>query len=109
MEGHTVYAHFPDERTLFRACSAHWRELHPMPDSGQWERIADPARRLRTALQDVYAWYELVEHDLSIFSRDAGVHALTAELVDRRELAIGSHAGRARGRLAATQGRCGLR
>ena len=91
VERHTVYAHFPDERTLFQACSAHWRELHPLPDSGRWERIADPARRLRAALQDVYAWYELVEHDLAIFSRDAGVHALTAELVDRRELAIASH------------------
>ena len=91
VERHTVYAHFADERTLFQACSAHWRELHPMPDSGRWERIADPARRLRAALHDVYAWYELVEHDLAIFSRDAGVHALTAELVNRRELAIGSN------------------
>ena len=25
VERHTVYAHFPDERTLFRACSTHWR------------------------------------------------------------------------------------
>ena len=91
VERHTVYAHFPDERALFNACSTHWRELHPLPDSGRWERLADPARRLRVALQDVYAWYELVEHDLAIFSRDAGVHELTAELVERRELAIGSH------------------
>lgn len=90
VERHTVYAHFPDERTLFQACSAHWRDLHPLPESGGWERIADPARRLRAALQDVYGWYELVEDDLAIFSRDAGVHPLTAELVDRRERAVGS-------------------
>ena len=83
----------PDERTLFQACSTHWRELHPLPDSGRWERIADPARRLRAALNDVYAWYEVVEGDLAIFSRDAGVHALTAELVDRRERAVGSLRG----------------
>ena len=25
VERHTVYAHFPDEPTLFRACSTHWR------------------------------------------------------------------------------------
>ena len=25
VERHTVYAHFPDERALFRACSTHWR------------------------------------------------------------------------------------
>ena len=90
VQRHTVYAHFPDEQTLFKACSTHWRELHPSPDSSSWERIADPARRLRTALQDVYAWYELVEDDLAIFNRDAGVHELTAELFDRRERAISS-------------------
>ncbi len=90
VERHTVYAHFPDERTLFQACSTHWRGLHPLPSSGRWDRIADPVRRLRAALTDVYAWYELVEDDLAIFSRDAGVHSLTAELVGRRERAIGS-------------------
>ena len=90
VQRHTVYAHFPDEQRLFQACSTHWRELHPLPDSGGWEDIADPARRLRAALQNVYAWYERVEDDLAIFSRDAGVHELTAELVDRREQTIGS-------------------
>ena len=90
VQRHTVYAHFPDERALFQACSAHWRELHPLPDGTAWEGIADPSRRLRAGLQDVYAWYELVADDLAIFSRDAGVHALTAELVGRRELALGS-------------------
>ena len=93
VERHTVYAHFPDERTLFQACSTHWREVHPLPDSSRWERIADPARRLRAALQDVYAWYELVEGDLAIFGRDAGVHTLTAELVGQRERAVGSLRG----------------
>jgi hypothetical protein len=38
----------------------------------------------------VYAWYEEVEDELAIFSRDAGVHTLTSELVARRELALGS-------------------
>jgi len=90
VQRHTVYAHFPDERALFQACSTHWRELHPVPESGSWAGIADPARRLRAALQEVYAWYEVVEQDLAIFGRDAGIHALTAELVDRRERAIGS-------------------
>ncbi len=31
VQRHTVYAHFPDERELFHACSAHWRGLHPAP------------------------------------------------------------------------------
>jgi hypothetical protein len=41
----------------------------------------------------VYAWYEFVEDDLAIFSRDAGVHTMTAELVRQRELAVGSLRG----------------
>src|SRR5688572_23617574 len=28
----TLYRHFPDEETLFGACSAHWAALHPPPD-----------------------------------------------------------------------------
>jgi AcrR family transcriptional regulator len=90
VQRHTVYAHFPDERALFHACSTHWRELHPLPGSDSWRGIVDPSRRLRAALLNVYAWYELVEDDLAIFSRDAGVHELTGELVGRRERAIGS-------------------
>jgi AcrR family transcriptional regulator len=90
VERHTVYAHFPDESALFQACSAHWRELHPLPDASSCEHIADPVRRLRTALQELYAWYELVEDDLAIFDRDAGVHTLTAKLVDQRQSAVGS-------------------
>ena len=27
----TVYAQFPDDEALFRACSAHYRESHPLP------------------------------------------------------------------------------
>jgi AcrR family transcriptional regulator len=93
VERHTVYAHFPDERALFQACSTHWRELHPLPDSARWEKIADPVRRLRSALHDVYAWYEAVEDDVAIFDRDADVHTMTAELVDRRRRTIGSLQG----------------
>ncbi len=90
VERHTVYAHFPNERELFQACSGHWRELHPLPDGSGWEGIADPVRRLRTALHAIYSWYEGVEGDLSVFTRDAGAHSLTAQLVGRRERAIGS-------------------
>src|SRR5688572_17929505 len=84
VERHTVYAHFPDESALFQACSAHWRELHPLPDASSWEHIADPVRRLRTALQELYAWYELVEDDLAIFNRGADGHTLTARLGGQR-------------------------
>lgn len=45
----TVYKHFPDERSLFSACTAHYQEQHPAPDLTPWMDISDPERRLRTA------------------------------------------------------------
>jgi AcrR family transcriptional regulator len=53
----TVYRHFPDEASLFAACSAHWRAANPPPDSHGWAAIADPAERMQTALSELYAFY----------------------------------------------------
>ena len=47
VQRHTVYRHFPTEDDLFAACSAHFDELHPWPDSEAWRREADPARAAR--------------------------------------------------------------
>ena len=73
VQRHTVYDHFPDDATLLAACSRHYREDHPPPDAGRWERIRDPARRLRRGLADLYAYY--AENSLMIASilRDAEV------------------------------------
>jgi AcrR family transcriptional regulator len=79
VERHTVYAHFPDERTLFRACSAHWREQHPRPEVDALLQIEDPARRLRHALTEMYGWYESVQSDLALFIRDASQTEAGAE------------------------------
>lgn len=57
----TVYRHFPDERSLFEACSGHWRARHPAPDPAAWATIADPEERLRTALIAIYAFYRQTE------------------------------------------------
>ena len=73
VERHTVYAHFPDELTLFRACSQHWTERHPLPDIATLAEIDDPVRRLRRALGEMYAWYDSVEADLALFVRDVSV------------------------------------
>jgi AcrR family transcriptional regulator len=81
VERHTVYAHFPDDRTLFQACSAHWTARHPIPDRATLSRIEDPVRRLRRALGEMYAWYESVEADLALFVRDASVVPATAEVL----------------------------
>ncbi len=57
VERATVYRHFPDERSLIAACTAHYYRQHPLPDVEPWQRIADPAERLRTALSEIYAYH----------------------------------------------------
>ena len=57
----TVYRHFANEQELFAACSAHFAARHPWPDAGRWRAIADPAERLRIALDELYAWYETTQ------------------------------------------------
>jgi AcrR family transcriptional regulator len=79
VERHTVYAHFPDEHALFRACSTHWRSQHPRPDFAALAAIPDPRLRLRRALGEMYAWYEDVEPDLALFARDASLVPAGAE------------------------------
>jgi AcrR family transcriptional regulator len=88
VQRHTVYAHFPDERTLFHACSAHWRALHPFPSVESWLAIGDATERLRLALHEVYAWYEAVAEDLAVLNRDRTVHELTGELQRERMHAL---------------------
>ena len=48
----TVYRHFPDEDTLFNACSSHWRALNPPPDLSRWS-----AAHTEAALRELYAFY----------------------------------------------------
>jgi AcrR family transcriptional regulator len=54
----TVYRHFASEAELLTACSGHFAARHPWPDAERWRAIADPAERLRVALDELYAWYE---------------------------------------------------
>ena len=82
VERHTVYAHFPDERALFRACSEHWEARHPLPDLEALAAVDDPVRRLRRVLGDLYSWYESVEADLALFLRDASLVPSNAEVLD---------------------------
>lgn len=66
----TVYNHFADEEALFLACSSHWASLHRPPDPARWEAIADIEDRTRTALSDLYAWYQANHGDLHLIMRD---------------------------------------
>jgi AcrR family transcriptional regulator len=76
----TVYAHFPDARSLFEACSGHVRATIPPPDPTPWGSIADPSERLETALRELYAYYGRLEPLLENVQRDAAVMPVVAEM-----------------------------
>jgi len=81
VQRHTVYSHFPEEATLFAACTSHWASLHPFPQAGAWEEPAEPLQRFALALRDVWGWYEGVEPDLEFFLRDAElIPAVSADM-----------------------------
>jgi AcrR family transcriptional regulator len=80
----TVYAHFPDARSLFEACSGHVRATVPPPEPTRWRAIADPGERLEAALHDLYSYYERLEPLLENVQRDAPVMPLVAEMNDYR-------------------------
>jgi len=77
----TLYRHFPDERALFGACSAHWAAENPPPDISLWDAIEDPAARLDAALSDLYAYYRRTEGMLDKLLRDAQTVAIVHELM----------------------------
>jgi AcrR family transcriptional regulator len=76
----TVYRHFADEEALFGACSAHWAMENPPPDVTQWEKIGDPDERLRTALDELYAYYRRAGDMLDKLLRDEAAVPMVAKL-----------------------------
>jgi AcrR family transcriptional regulator len=77
----TVYRHFPDERALFEACSAHWSAAHPAPDPATWAGVRDPRRRLETALTALYDYYRRGATMLEKVLRDSQTEPVLAEVV----------------------------
>jgi len=75
----TVYRHFPDEAALFDACSSHWEAANPVPDMTAWQSIEDPDHRLRTALEEFYAYYRRTERMMDNLHRDELTVPLVAE------------------------------
>jgi AcrR family transcriptional regulator len=66
----TVYRHFPDERSLFQACSGHWAVQHPRPDYSRWVVLDDPSERLRVALREIYSYFRATEEMTANVRRD---------------------------------------
>jgi AcrR family transcriptional regulator len=84
VQRHTLYAHFPDERGLFLACSGLALERDPLPDAEPWRAIKDRRERLRTGLRAVYDGYERNAEMAACVLRDAEFHALTQEMIALR-------------------------
>jgi AcrR family transcriptional regulator len=107
----TVYRHFPDETSMFEACTAHYATEVPGPDSASWAATEEPAERLRAALLAFYDYYRRAEDVLTHAVRDVPqlpalaavlspwegfVGRLREDLVERWDVT-----GPARGRLGA--------
>jgi AcrR family transcriptional regulator len=71
VQRHTYYAHFPETKDLYQACTAHNLERNPVPDPSRWAEISGPEERLRVALCEVYAYFSREEAMLSNVLRDA--------------------------------------
>ena len=84
VQRHTVYAHFPDERSLHLACSGLALERDPLPEAQSWRDIADRNERLRVGLSAIYGWYERNAELAGCVLRDAGYHPLTREITQLR-------------------------
>jgi AcrR family transcriptional regulator len=69
----TLYRHFANEAALFTACSADWLAENPRPDLARWAAIADPAVRLASALEELYAYYRSTERMRANLLRDIAV------------------------------------
>jgi AcrR family transcriptional regulator len=80
VQRHTLYAHFPDERSMFMACSGLAHERDPSPTADGWRHIANRTERLTTALTAIYGWYERNASLLSNVMRDGERHPTVQEI-----------------------------
>jgi AcrR family transcriptional regulator len=82
VQRNTLYAHFPDERSLLMACSGLTLERDPPPDAAAWRGVADRGAQLREGLKAVYGWYGRSGELTGCVLRDAEHNALVREIVE---------------------------
>jgi AcrR family transcriptional regulator len=87
VQRHTVYHHFPDLTSLFRACTDHGIRVTRFPDSEAWLKISDPAARLRVGLGDLYGYYRVnarlvgnILRDMPMFADVGGTEAFDDQM-----------------------------
>jgi AcrR family transcriptional regulator len=84
VQRNTLYAHFPDERSLLLACSALSLERDPLPDPEPWRDIEDAQARLGAGLTAIHAWYARNADLAGCVLRDAETHAPVREIAALR-------------------------
>ena len=84
VQRNTLYAHFPDERSLLLACSGQTLERDPLPDAAEWATLPDRRQRLAVGLGAVYAWYGRNADLVGCVLRDAETHPPVREIVALR-------------------------
>jgi AcrR family transcriptional regulator len=114
VQRNTFYRHFPDERSLFDACSGHSFEQHPVPSTDGWDQIEDPVQRARHGLGELYRYWAATEEMNTKVLRDIEQNATVREVAQDRfgkpmeaiqdALLSAWPRGRARKRLAAAVG-----
>lgn len=57
----TVYRHFPDDASLFEACTSHYLASHPPPGITDWADIDNARERSYQALMAFYKYYRQTE------------------------------------------------
>lgn len=67
----TVYRHFPDDESLFLACSGQWLSRQVLPEPNRWDTHDDPFVVLQSGLTDIYRYFRDGEPMLTSVLRDA--------------------------------------
>lgn len=81
VERATVYRHFPDESSLFTACTSHYLGDNPPPDPTTFQRVVDPEERLKVGLADIYAYHRRTEAMTSNVQRDLPQFPVLADVL----------------------------
>jgi AcrR family transcriptional regulator len=83
VQRHTLYAHFPDEKSILLACSAHAFADDPPPDPEPWRGL-EPKARLAAGFAAIYGWYSRNAAINACVLRDAEHYPPVQEIVAMR-------------------------
>ncbi|MES0327831.1 MAG: TetR/AcrR family transcriptional regulator [Gammaproteobacteria bacterium] len=68
----TVYRYFPDDVSLFQACTSHWLSQNQPPDLNDWAGFESADEKTYAALLAFYQYYSQTETMWTGAYRDAG-------------------------------------